>query len=40
MHIAYVLWLSKTATRGVLPSSRSHTLFFPAISYQLGCLMR
>lgn len=36
MHIAYVLWLSKTATRGVLPSSRSHTLFFPAISYQLG----
>ena len=32
MHIAYVLWLSKTATRGVLPSSRSHTLFFLAIA--------
>ena len=40
MHIASGVWLRKTATRGVLPSSRSHTLFFPAISYQLGaCLL-
>ena len=38
MHIASGVWLRKTATRGVLPSSMSHTLFFLAISYQFGCL--
>lgn len=32
MHIASGVWLRKTATRGVLPSSRSHTLFFLAIA--------
>ena len=40
MHIAYGVWLSKTATRGVLPSFRSHALFCPAINYQLGSLIR